>query len=250
MITSLTSRFHRNLSWRAAFLICSLAILTISFLPDRVHAQSTITVVSAANYTAPVPQEGIVSGFGTNLATGTAPATETPLPTTLAGATVKVKDAGGTERDAPLFYVAPTQINFQIPQGTTTGTATITVKNGSTTVATGTVVVSSVAPTIFTADSSGSGLAAANILRVRGGVQSYEIMVRYDSTQAKMVSVPVDMSLETDQVFLLLYGTGFRNRNTSNPVVCTVGGVTAEVTYAGAQPQFVGLDQINVKLPR
>jgi uncharacterized protein (TIGR03437 family) len=29
-----------------------------------------------------------------------------------------------------------------------------------------------------------------------------------------------------------------------------IGGVEAEVTWAGAQPTFPGLDQINIRLPR
>jgi len=45
--------------------------------------------------------------------------------------------------------------------------------------------------------------------------------------------VPVDLGPETDQVFLLLYGTGFRKRDVSVPVACSVGGVATEVTYAG-----------------
>jgi uncharacterized protein (TIGR03437 family) len=31
-------------------------------------------------------------------------------------------------------------------------------------------------------------------------------------------------------------------------VSCTVGGVSVPVSYAGAQPQFAGLDQVNIGL--
>jgi uncharacterized protein (TIGR03437 family) len=235
---------------RAAFGFCLLlAACALGLLPRGVAAQ-TVTVVTAADYSTRVAQEAIVSGFGTNLAASSAGATDTPLPTTLGGATVKVRDSAGVERLAPLFYAAPTQINFQIPPGTAVGAATVTVTRNGSTAATGAVEIFAVAPGVFTADSSGRGLAAANVLRVRNNVQSYEPMVRYDAALGRMVAVPVDVSVESDQVFLLLYGTGFRKRNVSLPVVCTVGGVAAEVTYAGEQGQYVGLDQINVRLPR
>lgn len=48
--------------------------------------------------------------------------------------------------------------------------------------------------------------------------------------------------------YLILYATGVRNRAKLSDVVVTVGGVAAEVQYAGAQPEFPGLDQINVRL--
>ena len=32
-------------------------------------------------------------------------------------------------------------------------------------------------------------------------------------------------------------------------VTCTIGGVNAAVTFAGAQGEFAGLDQLNVQIP-
>ena len=59
--------------------------------------------------------EAIAAAFGTGLATTTSAATTLPLPTQLAGTTVKIKDSAGIERLAPLFFVSPTQVNYQIP---------------------------------------------------------------------------------------------------------------------------------------
>jgi uncharacterized protein (TIGR03437 family) len=42
-------------------------------------------------------------------------AASTPLPTELAG--VRVRDALGVERLAPLFFVSPSQINYLMPAG-------------------------------------------------------------------------------------------------------------------------------------
>jgi uncharacterized protein (TIGR03437 family) len=49
---------------------------------------------------------------------------------------------------------------------------------------------------------------------------------------------------------LSLYCTGVRNRSALTNVRATIGGLDAQVTFAGSQTTFVGLDQVNVRLPR
>jgi uncharacterized protein (TIGR03437 family) len=68
--------------------------------------------------------------------------------------------------DARLYVVSPTQINYLIPPGVAPGLATITVRRNGQVVATETVRISTVAPGIFSAASSGSGVAAAVFLRI------------------------------------------------------------------------------------
>jgi len=51
-------------------------------------------------------------------------------------------------------------------------------------------------------------------------------------------------------VILLLFGSGIRYRSGLTGVKAVIGGENAEVLYAGLQPESVGLDQINVRLPR
>ncbi|MDQ3009364.1 MAG: pre-peptidase C-terminal domain-containing protein, partial [Acidobacteriota bacterium] len=115
-----------------------------------------VASVSAASYLgASLASESIVAAFGTGLATGVGIANSLPLPTALLGTTVKVKDSAGAERLASLFFVAPTQINFQIPPGTATGTANVTITGGDGTVSGGNVAITNVAPGLFTADASG-----------------------------------------------------------------------------------------------
>jgi uncharacterized protein (TIGR03437 family) len=209
-----------------------------------------VTVVSAASYVGgSAAAEEIVSGFGTNLATTTVGATRTPLPTALGGTSVKVRDSAGTERLAALFYVSPTQINFQIPPGTALGAATITVTTGSATT-TGSITIGNVAPGLFSADATGKGFAAAEALRLRSdGSSSVEPIARYDSTQSKFVGLPVNLNT-SDQMFLQLYGTGLRKRSALTNVTATIGGVTVSVLYAGSQNGYEGLDQVNLTLPR
>jgi uncharacterized protein (TIGR03437 family) len=209
----------------------------------------------------------IVAGFGRNLSTGQQAAASLPLPTTLAGASVRVKDSAGVERLAPLFFVSPAQLNFMLPSGTSSGTALITVTNSTgasvtglaeiaapgeatqTLAAGGPGAVETVAPGLFTADASGRGLAAAQVLRVLpNGTQRYEPVVRYDPSANRFVAVPIEFGPSAEQLFLLLYGTGFRLRSQLGNVTATVGGVSVPVLYAGAQGSLAGLDQANLQL--
>lgn len=208
--------------------------------------------VSAASYRPRTfAPESIVAAFGTDLATMAQVASTIPLPTSLAGTTVVIKDNSGSERPAPLFFVSPTQVNYQIPPSTNPGTATVTITGGNGSIAKEEIEIQSVSPGIFSANASGQGVAAGQVLRFRiDNTQSYEPIARYDSAQGKFVPVPIDLGTPTDQVFLILYGTGIRYFSSLAVVNAQVGGAPVQVLYAGPQGGFVGLDQINLRLPR
>lgn len=227
---------------------------TSEFSIPRVLSKSVgpLVNVSAASYASdPVAAESIVTAFGSDLATVTEAAASVPLPTTLAGTTVKVVDSAGAEGPADLYYVSPAQVNYVMPAGTALGPATVTVTNAVGMSFTAFVEIAAVAPGLFSAQSDGQGLAAATVLRVKAdGSQSYEPVGRFDAAQNCWVAIPIDLGVETDQVYLLLYGTGIRNRRSLGSVVVGFFPRAAQVTYAGPQEQYPGLDQVNVLLPR
>lgn len=209
------------------------------------------TIVSAASFTGPVAAESLVTAFGRNLATTTLQAPSNPLPRALGGTFVRLRDSAGNERDAPLFFVSPTQVNFQIAPGIQIGlvTATITSANGD--VSLGTFNVEPVAPGLFSASGTGRGLAAAVIFRRRAnGQESFEPVARFDAAAGEFVPVPIELGPAGDQVFLLLFGTGIRFRSSLGAVGFNIGGLTGTPSYAGVQGDFVGLDQVNIPLPR
>ncbi len=211
----------------------------------------TVTNVSAASYRSALAPEAIAAAFGSNLATATLFASNIPLPTTLGGVSVRVLDSAKTELLAPLFFISPSQINYQMPPGTAVGAATITITSGAGLVAQGKAQIVNVAPGLFTANASGQGVVAAVVLRVRAnGSSLYEPVARFDSAQNQFVAVPIDLGPETDQVFLILFGTGLRHRSALSAVSATLGGVDAQVMFAGAQGGFAGLDQVNAQLSR
>ncbi len=217
-----------------------------------INVTGQLTSVSAAGYLGgSLATESIVAAFGSGLATGTQGTTATPLPTTLAGTTVAVKDSTGTDRAAPLFFVSPTQINYQIPPGTAPGNATVTVTASDGESASGTVGIVPVAPGLFSADASGQGVAAAVVLRLMSnGAQKFEALFSYDESQARMLALPIDLSPPGDDVYLILFGTGLRARASLTAVTVRVADQDLPASFAGAQGAFIGLDQLNVKLPR
>ncbi|MEP7339250.1 MAG: cytochrome c peroxidase [Acidobacteriota bacterium] len=212
----------------------------------------TFASVSAASFAmGTVAAESIIAGFGTNLAASTAVATALPLPTTLGGVSVEVKDVLGVERLASLFFVSPTQINYELPAGTAIGEASVTIKQGDNIAAAGMLQIASVAPGLFTADASSRGVAVATVLRVKAdGSQIYEPVAQFNATTYRFDPLPIDLGLETDQLFLVAFGTGFRNRSALSAVTATIGGANAEVSFAGAQGNLIGVDQANIRIPR
>ncbi|MGH9939049.1 MAG: choice-of-anchor D domain-containing protein, partial [Blastocatellia bacterium] len=216
-------------------------------------APGVATTVSAASFVGPdLSSEAIVAGFGSGLATSSQAASSQPLPTTLAGTTIKVRDDSGTERLAPLFFVSPEQANFQIPPDTANGAAFLTFTSDDGKTSTGVARIVVAAPGIFTANANGQGVPAAVVFRVRAdGSQTFEPASRFDFDENRFVPLPIDLGPESDRVFLLLFGTGIRGFSGFVTVTATIGGIPVQVGFAGPAPGFIGLDQLNLgPLPR
>jgi uncharacterized protein (TIGR03437 family) len=94
-------------------------------------------------------------------------------------------------------------------------------------------------------------VAAAIAIRFKpDGSQQTQPVARFDQTTNQFVAAPIELGGENDQVFLVLFGTGLRRRSSLSNVAVKLGGADAQVTFAGAQGDFAGLDQINVRIPR
>ncbi|MDX2034245.1 MAG: hypothetical protein SF339_26455 [Blastocatellia bacterium] len=213
----------------------------------------SLACVSAASFSQEggLAPESITSAFGANLARETRVAASLPLPTTLAGVSLKVTDSTGAERLAPLFFVSADQINYLMPEGTSPGPATLRAIYENAEVAGGEVRIAATAPGIFSANADGQGVAAAVTLRVRADAsQRFESVARLDPASNRFVAAPIDLGPATDQVFLVLYGTGLRYRSSLSAIRCTIGGAGSDPLFAGPVPGFPGFDQINLRLPR
>jgi uncharacterized protein (TIGR03437 family) len=206
---------------------------------------------SAASYLAngSLTPDAISAAWGMGLSQNTASATTLPLPTTLDGAQVMVTDAANTTRMAGLFFVSPTQVNYLVPTGTVNGTATVTIQRNGAAVARGTAMIDNIAPGLFSANANGQGAAAAVILRIRNGQQTFEPVSQRNTQTNRFDPIPIDLGPATDQVYLVTFGTGFRGAMQS-AVSASIGGTISQVLYSGPQSMLAGLDQANILIPR
>jgi uncharacterized protein (TIGR03437 family) len=210
---------------------------------------AALASVSAASFTSgALASDSIVAAFGNELATNAQAATTLPLPISLAGTTVSVRDSTNKDFFAPLFFVSPGQVNYLMPAGLALGPATVSVTNAAGRLASGTVTIEPVAPALFAANANGSGVPAAVLLRIKAdGTQVYEPMAVLQGNQ--FFALPIDLSDETEQVFLVAYGTGLRNHRSLETVSARVSNIEVPVLFAGAVEGLPGLDQLNVRLP-
>jgi uncharacterized protein (TIGR03437 family) len=216
-------------------------------VPHSVVAEFTsVPIVSRAgvsNGAGMGPQSGVAPGsvasiFGDSLAADTAVGPASPLAKSLAGVTLHI----GT-RSLPLYFVSPTQINFQIPADLAPGTEALTVTSpGMADVTSGFSIVRN-APGLFPAVIDG---------------QTYAMVMHEDGT-------PVTASAPARQGELLTaYGTGFgptdRVRPEASavpatprymildPVTIGVGASVVTPESAFAAPGHIGIDLVQFRL--
>ena len=201
-------------------------------------------VASAAAPSIGLATHALGSIYGQGFAAGSVASTESPWPFNLGGVSVTVAD-----RPAPLLYVSPDQINFEIPSGTPAGDAAFTVQTGLGTTLNFSGNVTAVAPGLFTANGDGRGVVAASAIRVIAGsaLQTTLPVFQCGDTPGSCVSVPIQIGIDTP-IYVTLYCTGIRGAP-SGTVAVLIDGNSVPVLYAGAQPQWDGLDQINIVLP-
>jgi uncharacterized protein (TIGR03437 family) len=189
---------------------------------------------------APLPEGGIASLFGSNLATTITYASEIPLPNSLDNVSVTVNGI-----PAPLFYVSPLQINVQIPWNalsTPTGTGNIVVTTGTGVSQAFSAPLAATAPALLTTN-SGIGQAIAinsdgSLADATHPAKPGDILVLLANGLGPVTSAITDGT-----------APGAATRNTVTTPTVLIGGVSANVQFSGLSPQFVGLNQINVQVP-
>jgi uncharacterized protein (TIGR03437 family) len=198
--------------------------------------------VNGASFVSPVTAGSIAAVFGSGLAIGQASsAVPAPLPTTLAQSSFAI---GG--HAAPLYFAGPTQANLQIPWELAgqTQTSIIATVNGVTS-NTQTVALAPFAPGIFSMDATGAGqgavliastaqLAAPGTAASRGGYVSIFC---------------TGLGAVTNQPATGVAAPGAPYSLTNTMPAVTIGGVVAALNYSGLAPGFVGLYQVNAKVP-
>ncbi len=236
-----------------------------SFNPPEARAQAQpqvlFTVSAATLKDGPLAPGSLVTLFGARLATTTASATDTDpqqpgvqLPISLGGTTVRVDG-----QLAQLLFVSPQQVNCLLPESLSPSTTyesslLIEVLAGDGTRSVDNPLFAPVAPGVFTANSSGKGLPAGVVLRVRAdGTRANEPL--FTVVNGVVVPRPLDFGVPGDRLFLTLFATGLRNApdanrdgNLNEQVRVLANGYETTPAFAGAVSP--GVEQINLEVPR
>ncbi|MCW5966930.1 MAG: hypothetical protein KIT57_00320 [Blastocatellales bacterium] len=254
-----------DIYWFRPRTILIIALIVIAFILDQRQgfqaAQSLIkiTPVSAASFApqtpmAPgsivaifldgdiVPSGAVVVGNDTNPSTP-----EVELPTLLENLSVEVHG-----RSAGIFFLSARQWNILLPVDLQPGTGPIIIRDATGLIrAVGELEVASVSPAIFTANTNGTGVPAAFLIRVLGsGQQRIEQAAELDPASQRFAPKPIDLERGDELVFLILYLTGAQGINDANQTRILIGGAEYIPDFVGSAPGFVGLEQINLRLPR
>jgi uncharacterized protein (TIGR03437 family) len=145
---------------------------------------------------------------------------------------------------APVLYAGSNQVNLIVPFGLNVGApASVELRDNGRTVSKGVLPAARTAPAVFTQSGTGSGPGAV-------------LNQNYSLNSASNPAAPGDI--------VMIYGTGFGAVNpptadgqaaagpaaTALAVTASIGGIDAQVIYAGAAPGLVaGVAQINVIVP-
>jgi uncharacterized protein (TIGR03437 family) len=226
---------------------------SISLLRNYWSFQQPMTLqraVSAASGTAIVAPGSLATLYGPTSATGNLTATP-HWPTRLGGISLEILDDSGMRRLAPLLYVSPTQINFQVPSDLSMlGFANFAIVDDRGRTDAGALEMDPVAPGLFQVIPAPYGPPAATAVRVEPGGTQVSIPVYTCASSATGLSCdlsPIPLSTAGDRpIYLSFFGTGFHGATSAN-VTCEINGVQVPVVYAGPQ-EMPGVDQINVQL--
>jgi len=176
--------------------------------------------------------------FGRSLADGVYQAPSVPLPQILGPTSVTVNGVA-----APLYYVSPAQINFQMPSSVAAGTVQIVVNNSLLRAASPNypLVLTAVDPGLFvTPDGRAAALNQDLSLHSAATPQpAGAIIIVYLTGQGPTTPQVADGTGAPGSPLSLVDGK----------VSAEIDGKAAEVVFAGLAPGFVGDTQVNVRVP-
>ena len=194
------------------------------YLPPAVRpAINANGIVNGASFAAAIAPDSLASLFGSGLTPGPQRAVRFPLPVQMNSTQVLVNG-----RAVPLLFASDSQINFLVPVDTASP-ATVVVRHAGVDSEAVALPLQTVAPGIFTISQDGKGQGAVLL-----------------AGTADLAS-PARPAAAGD--VLEIYFTGLGHSLLTVVPEVTIGGVRAELLFAGAAPGFSGLNQVNVRVP-
>ena len=170
------------------------------------------------------------------------------LPAKLANISVRITDARGVARLAPLLHVGAgwSFVNFVVPPQTATGPAQVAVVRSDRSKAESKIIIADVSPALLTGAGVGWGpvIGVATQTPAAAAARSFPT---YQCGKTTCTTVPIPLSNGVSTTVRLL-GTGFRNTAGIRNITAEVGGVQVPVLSFGptADP---GADQVTLSLP-
>jgi uncharacterized protein (TIGR03437 family) len=239
----------------------------IVFAAALASAQSTNPLIApggiangASFQAVPLAGGSLFSIFGSALASQTASASSVPFSRSLGGVTVQFV-SGSTTIDAPISYVQPgsgssSQINAQVPWELATAGANTTVNmvvtnNGAASASTP-VTIAPFSPGIFGFNSASGTMAIAYTYAdgmFAWPANSVAGLTTHPAAHGSLVIVyATGLGAVTPSIADGAAPGGVLTQANTPPVVL-IGGVSAPVAFAGLQPQFPGVYQLNITIP-
>lgn len=226
----------------------------LEFVVATQLSEPAVIAVDAAAYARALAPGQIAALFGTELTQNsqTALAAALPLPRVLQGTAVYLNGVA-----APLFFTSNGQINFQVPYRTDIGLASVLVRRADGVVAQGYVNIYPTAPTLFAANATGQGQAAAlNADYSPNGDSSADPQAKR-ATKGSYVSLfgggtGTQLNDENGQPAQPGDGQAASSKPlfvTATLPTVTIGGRAANVAFSGLVPGLVSLWQLNVQIP-
>ena len=183
----------------------------------------------------------LVAVYGSQLADSATSASSLPLPNTLANGSIQI--AG---RSAPLIYASNGQVNAFLPYGLAVNTSQqVLASRGGNLSSPMAVTIAAAAPGIYSIDSTGKGQGAIlgpdgkTLADASHPVKVGEVIVIFCTGLGELDN-PVAAGMPAPSAPL---------SRTANTVTATIGGLPAQVAFAGLSPGFAGLYQVNVTIP-
>ncbi len=187
-------------------------------------------VVNAAGSAPGLAPGGLATAYGQNLASSIEQAASLPLPTSIGGLSILIN---GTP--APLQFVSPGQVNFQVPWDTRLGTANVRAQILDAPGNTVTAAVREASPGVFVVVKANGTVVSADNPAAAGDV---------------LIIYATGLGAVTENAISGAPAPSTPLSPTRNPATVRFGGVVAEeVFFAGLSPGFVGLYQVNVRFP-
>ena len=217
---------------------------------DRVLNSSPATASAADFEVARFTSNEYISVFGSYLGSQTLLPTTNTLPSVLGGFSATIEDSIGKVQPAGVFALLPGQLNLLLPSSTASGAGTLTVLKNGQAVTSERVYLADSSPTMFSAYINGEAMAIGQAVWVDSkGAQQSKSLVAQSGNQLQAPALPFSQS--SGPVTIIVYGTGLANGAAAGKTVLAyLGSTKLNVTYAGKQGQYDGLDQYNIEIPR